>query len=140
AGQSGVETEPLALAWIAAAYLGLRDAAQARTAAETALVAAQHRGTRIAECIAHIGRARVMIRSDGMRARPVIEAELQQAMDLVKQTGAASNAPFIRVQLARLAGLSGDAAVWQRELRSARDGFVSMGAHARAQRLPVTGG
>jgi class 3 adenylate cyclase/tetratricopeptide (TPR) repeat protein len=138
-GRAAVDTEPLALAWMAAAYLGLRDAARAREAAEEALSVAQQRATRVAECIAHIGRARVMIRTDGVRARAAIEGELERAMELVEKTGAASNDPFIRVQRARLAALSGDAMTWQGELRRARDAFMAMGATARAVRLPVTG-
>jgi class 3 adenylate cyclase/tetratricopeptide (TPR) repeat protein len=137
-GQGSIETEGMALAWIAAAHLGLRDSAAARTAADAALGVARERRTRLVECIAQIGRARVYIRTDGVRGRATIEEALEQALALVEETGAASNAPFIRVQRARLAALQGDARGWHQELQTAQQLFLEMGATARAAALPVS--
>jgi hypothetical protein len=100
------------------------------------LVVARQRRTRLAECIAHIGLARVLLRSEGVRARAPIAAALTAASDLVEQTGATSNEPFIRVQKARLAGASADATGSDREMSRARALFEQMGARARAERLP----
>ena len=135
AGQAGVETEPLALAWLAAVHLGLGDATQAGAAAAEALAAAARRRTRTAECIAHIGHARVMLRTGAGRERAAIEHALGRALALVEETGARSNEPFIRVQLARLAALVGDREVHRRELRAAHRLFAALGAAARVEKL-----
>jgi len=135
AGGAYVEAEPLALAWLAAAHLGVNDTTRARVAAEEALAVAQRRRTRPAECIAYIGWARVLIRTDGVRSRAAIEAALERALALVEETGAKNNEPFIRVQRARLAALAGDGAGWRRELETAHRLFSTMGAVPRAERL-----
>ena len=135
AGGAYVEAEPLALAWLAAAHLGVNDTTRARAAAEEALAVAQRRRTRPAECIAYIGWARVLIRTDGVRSRAAIEASLERALAFVEETGAKNNEPFIRVQRARLAALAGDGAGWRRELETAHRLFRTMGAVPRAERL-----
>jgi hypothetical protein len=135
AGQAQVEVEALALAWLAAVHLGLGDASAARAAADDALASARRRRTRTAECIAHIGHARVMLRTDPVGQRAAIEAALARALALVEETGARANEPFIRVQRARLAGLLGDRALKRQELAAARDQFAALGARARADRL-----
>ena len=96
---------------------------------------AQRRRTRPAECIAYIGWARVLIRTDGVRSRAAIEASLERALAFVEETGAKNNEPFIRVQRARLAALAGDGAGWRRELETAHRLFRTMGAVPRAERL-----
>lgn len=135
-GLAAVETEPLALAWLAAAHLGTGNLERARDAATSALRVAHQRRTRLAECIAHIGLARVLLRSDGIGARDAIASELEAAAALIEETGATSNEPFIRVQKARLAWVVGDGATWQREMSAARALFTQMGASARAAKLP----
>src|SRR5438046_1029084 len=135
AGGAYVEAEPLALAWLAAAHLGVNDTTRARAAAEEALAVAQRRRTRPAECIAYIGWARVLIRTDGVRSRAAIEASLERALAFVEETGAKNNEPFIRVQRARLAALAGDGAGWRRELETAHRLFRPVGAVPRADRL-----
>ncbi len=135
AGQAGVETEALALAWLAAVHLGLGNAPEAGAAATEALAAAARRRTRTAECIAHIGYARVLLRLGWAGESDGVERALARALALVEETGAYANEPFIRVQRARLALLVGDRTTHQRELRAAHDQFAAMGATARVQKL-----
>ena len=135
AGQAGVETEALALAWLAGVHRGRGDLRRALEVADEGLAAAAHRRTRLAECIAHIARARVMLRLNVRGSHDDIGRALARALELVEETGARSNEPFVRVELARLAALTGDAAARQRELRAAHQGFTEMGAMPRAARL-----
>ena len=125
----------MALTWLAGAHLGRGDASRARACADEGLATAERRHTRTVECIAHIGRARVMLRTDAVAARAAIESGLGRALKLVEETGARSNEPFIRVQLARLAAAVGDEATHREELREAYRLFVEMGAGPRAERL-----
>jgi len=135
AGHAFVETEPLALTWLAAAHRGLGMNDQALVLAEEALAVAERRRTRLAECIALIGRARIMLRSDAPRRHAAIESALGRALALVEETGARSNEPFVRVELARLAAVTGDQVARQRELREAHRLFTEMGAGPRAARV-----
>jgi tetratricopeptide (TPR) repeat protein len=135
AGQAGVETEALALAWLAGVQRGLGDLRRALAVADEALAAAVQRRTRLAECIAHIARARVLLRLHALASRGEIAAGLARALELVDETGAQSNEPFVRVELARLAAAAGDEAARQQEFRSAHRLFTEMGAAPRAARV-----
>jgi len=135
AGQAGVETEALALAWLAGVQRGLGELRRALATADEALAAAVQRRTRLAECIAHIARARVLLRLDAAASGGEIRAGLARALALVEETGAQSNEPFVRVELARLAAAAGDDAARQQELRSAQRLFTEMGAVPRAARM-----
>jgi tetratricopeptide (TPR) repeat protein len=135
AGAAFAEAEPLALAWLAGAHLGAGDTDAALAAADEGLAVAQRRRTRVAECIAHIGRARVLLRTAGAGAGEAVQASLTRALALVDETGARSNEPFVRVQRARLAGLLGDQETWRRELTAAHQLFAGMGATPRASKL-----
>jgi class 3 adenylate cyclase/tetratricopeptide (TPR) repeat protein len=135
AGQAGVETEALALAWLAGVHRGRGDLRRALAVADEGLAAAVQRRTRLAECIANIARARVLLRLDAIGSHDQIERDLARALALVDQTGARSNEAFVRVELARLAFAAGDAAARQRELRAAHRLFTEMRAAPRAARL-----
>ncbi len=135
AGQASVETEPLALAWLAGVHRARGDLKVALAAAEAGLAAATQRRTRLAECIAHIARSRIMLRAFTPATHAAINTALGQALALVEETGARSNEPFVRVELARLAAMAGDEAARQRELRAAYEQFTAMGAGPRAARL-----
>jgi hypothetical protein len=76
-----------------------------------------------------------MLRTDASGLRAAIAAALGRALALIEETGARSNEPFVRVQLARLAGLTGDRVTWERELREAHRLFTEMGAVPRAEKL-----
>ena len=135
AGQAGVETEALALAWLAGVHRGSGDLQRALAAADEALAAAVQRRTRLAECIAHIARARVLLRLDAAASHDEIGRHLARALELVEQTGARSNEAFVRIELARHAAVAGDGVARQRELRAAHWLFTEMGAAPRAARL-----
>ncbi|HYM26556.1 MAG TPA: hypothetical protein VET66_00270 [Steroidobacteraceae bacterium] len=135
AGQAGVETEALALAWLAGVHRGRGDLQRALTAADEALAAAVQRRTRLVECTAHIARARVLLRLDAAASQEEIGHDLARALELIDETGARSNEPFVRVELARLAAATGDAVARQRELQTAHRLFTEMGAAPRATRL-----
>ena len=134
-GHAGVETEALALAWLAGVYRGVGDMQRALALADEALAVAAERNTRLAECIACIGRARVLLRIDPVRWRDDIEAALTRALQLVETTGAHSNEPFVYVELARLATAINDAASLQRQLHNAARLFSAIGAPARADQM-----
>lgn len=135
AGQAGVETEALALAWLAGVHRGRGDLGRALAVADEALAAAVQRRTQLTECIAHIARARVLLRVNATGSRLDIEGALARALQLVEETGARSNEPFVRLELARLAAATDDAAARQREMRAAHRLFTEMGALPRAARL-----
>ena len=135
AGHARVETEALALAWLAQAHLGSGKLALALETVTEALAVAQRRHTRLAECIASIGRARVLLRLGRSEDPPEIAADLSHALALAEDTGAKSNEPFIRVELARLAALTGDEAERVTQLRTAHRLFDAMGAAARVERV-----
>jgi class 3 adenylate cyclase/tetratricopeptide (TPR) repeat protein len=135
AGQAGVETEALALAWLAGVHRGLGNLQHALALADEALATAVQRCTRLAECIACIARARVLLRLDCHRWRTDLEAALTRALELVESTGARSNEPFVRLERARLAKATGDVAIMRRELGDAARQFIAIGAPGRAERL-----
>jgi tetratricopeptide (TPR) repeat protein len=127
------EAEVLAL--LAAAYLGAGDHAAARTAAERALVVARRQGTRLYECDAHLAIARVMLTAEGTCSEEAIRATLEDALALAKETEAKTYEPFVRVELAELARVTGDDAGRERELREAYRLFIEIGAPLRADAL-----
>ena len=64
-----------------------------------------------------------------------IDATLSEAAALVSATEAQAYAPFIHVERARLARLTGDEAGRVRELREAHRLFSAMGAPIRAEQV-----
>jgi len=135
AGRAGVEAEPLARAWLAAAHIGSGDLDLARHGMEEALEVARRRATRLAECVAYIGHARVLLRGDIQREREAIELDLSRALSLAERIGAHSNAPFVHLERGRLAAALGDAETRRNEFVTAHRLFSAMGAGARAERV-----
>jgi len=133
--RTGLHWEALMLAKLAEARLGSGDADRAAEAAEEAVRLARARSTKVTECRARLVLAQVLLQRDGARAREPIAAALDRALALVAESGARLYEPFIRVELAALARLSGDEAARQRELREAQRLFTEMGATARAERV-----
>jgi len=131
----GLVYEALMLVQLARAYLELGENRRARETVEEAIAVARRRGTRFQECVAHITRAHVLLRSEGAQASGEIEAALREAQALVEETGGRSQEPFIHEALAELAHLTGDQATCQRELREAHRLFTDMGATGHAERL-----
>jgi adenylate cyclase len=127
--------EPLHLAFIAEARLGVGDAEVARATADRAIRLAQERGTRGWEVRAQLAQARVLRALDGVTAKDAIEACLARAEALVAETGAGAQTPFLIEERARLAMDLGDARGSARLLREAQRAFEEMGAAGHAARL-----
>jgi len=127
--------EPVHLAFLAEARLGVGDAEGARATADQAIRLAQERGTRGWEVRAHLAQARVLRALDGVAAKAAIEACLVRAEALVAETGARAQTPFLIEERARLALDLGDARDGACLLREAQRAFAEMGAAGHAARL-----
>jgi hypothetical protein len=110
----------------------LGETAHARALAEetVAMTLRDHLG--IFEPLAQIVLARVVLCAEGIAGKTAIETALARAGSLVAETDARSYQPFIHVELAELARLSGDEAVRERELCEAHRLFIEIGAPIRA--------
>jgi adenylate cyclase len=133
--RTGREREVEFLAWLAEACLGVGDADRARTTVEEAVALAKERGVIFQECLAQTSLARVLLRTDGANAQGKIKAALERALELVEESGGKMEEPFIRVELAELARLTGDADARERELREAHHLFTDMGTPIRAAQV-----
>jgi tetratricopeptide (TPR) repeat protein len=120
------------LAAMAAAHLGLGDLERALTLAEEAIAACRRRGSRIWELHALLTRARALRETRGLQAAQNIETVLAEADAWLEMSGAKSYEPFLRVERAELARLTGDDALRERELREAHRLFTEIGAPIRA--------
>ncbi len=127
--------EPIALAYLAEAYLGAGDAARARTTVDAAVAAARRRGTKGYEARARLAQARVILRSEGAPARQRLEAIFAMVDDLIAETGARSLEPYLRMDRAELDRLPGYRPGWERELRAARAQLADMGGTAILAKL-----
>jgi tetratricopeptide (TPR) repeat protein len=97
----GLEAEPMSVAFLARAYLGLGDARAALAAAEKAIVLACERGTKGWELYARHHRARALLAAEGGRAAAA--EELERALALVAITGAQAFEPRLRRDLEAIA-------------------------------------
>ena len=134
-GRGAREAEAECLAFLADAYLGLGDLERARATADEAVAMAIDRGVKYQECQAQYALARVLLQTQGTEAREQIQAILDRGFALVKETGAAIMEPFLRMELAELARVTGDTDTRDRELREAQCLFTEMGAPIRAQQV-----
>ena len=123
------------LAVIAAAHLGLGDREKALAIAEEAIAVSRRLGTRFWEFSALLTRIRALRETLGLQATGQIEAALAEAASWLEMSGAKSYAPFLRVERAELARLTGDEAARERELREAHRLFVEVGAPLRAEQV-----
>ncbi len=87
------------------------------------------------EASAQLALAEARLAADGDVARPEIEAALQRASELTRQTGARLFTPQVHEQRAALAVLAGDGAEAERELREAHRLYSEMGATGHAERV-----
>ena len=133
--RTGLQFEADVLTNLGEAHLGLGDKSRARTMVGEAVAVARLRGTKYFECLAHLARARVLVRTEGAAASADIQTDLREAQALVEETGARSQEPFIHEERANLARLTGDDATYQRELREAHRLFTEMDATGHAERL-----
>jgi class 3 adenylate cyclase/tetratricopeptide (TPR) repeat protein len=123
--------ESRALAAIAAAHLGLDDPAKALAIAEEAIALSRRLGTRW-EFSALLTRTRALRESQGVQAKSEMEVALAEAAAWLQMSGAKSYEPFLHLERAELARLTGDEAKRERELREAHRLFTEIGAPIRA--------
>jgi tetratricopeptide (TPR) repeat protein len=117
---------------MAAVHLGLGDPAKALTFAEEAIAVCRRLGARLLEFSAQLTRIRALREIHGVQATKEIEAALAEAEAWLEMSGAKSYEPFLHVERAELALLTGDEATRQRELREAHRLFTEIGAPIRA--------
>jgi hypothetical protein len=120
------------LAAFAAAHLGLGDCAEALALVEEGIAVCRQRGSRLWEFSALLTRIRALRETQGAQATREIEAALAEADAWLEMSGAKSYEPFLHVERAELARLSGDEATHQRELREAHRLFLEIGAPIHA--------
>jgi tetratricopeptide (TPR) repeat protein len=123
------------LAVMAAAHLGLGNRTRALTLAEEATAVSRRRGTRLGEFSALLTRIRALREIHGVQATREIETALAEADAWLEMSGAKSYEPFLHVERAELARLTGDEATRQRDLREAHRLFLEIGAPIRAEQL-----
>jgi hypothetical protein len=87
------------------------------------------------EFSAQLIRMRALREIQGVQAASEIEAALAEADAWLEMSGAKSYAPFLHVERAELARLTGDEATRQRELREAHRLFLEIGAPIRAEQV-----
>ena len=120
---------------MAAANLGLGDCAKALALAEEAIGFTRRLGSRLWEFSALLARIRALREIQGVQATKEIEAALAEADAWLEMSGAKSYGPFLNVERAKLAGLTGDEATRERELREAHRLFLEIGAPIRAAEM-----
>src|SRR5262249_37267992 len=120
------------LAVMAAVHLSLGDRAKALTRAQEAVAVCRRRGLRLWEFPALLTRIRALRETRGLEATRDIEAAFAEADAWLEMSGATSFKPFVYVERAELARLTGDEAARQRELHEAHRLFLEIGAPIRA--------
>jgi len=113
-------------------HLGLGDRAKALAIAEEAIAVSRRLGTRAWEFWALLTRIRALHAIHRGQMTSEIEATLAEAEAWLKMSGAKSYEPFLYVERAELARLTGDEAARERELREAHRLFTEIGAPIRA--------
>jgi ATP/maltotriose-dependent transcriptional regulator MalT len=126
--RTGVQFEPWTLATLAEAYLARGEGRRARATAEQAVALAHGNRIKVFEPITLLSLARVLLASEGARARADVKAALSRALALAKEMEARSEEPLVHVELAELARLTGDDSGRERELREAHRLFAEIGA------------
>jgi class 3 adenylate cyclase/tetratricopeptide (TPR) repeat protein len=138
--RTGEEAGVLTLAHLAEAHLGLGDSARARELAERSVSEACRHRVLASECFSRLVHARALLSAGGPAEKAAAATALERALALVEATGARCYEPFIRVERARLARLSGDESAGEQEMSLARRLFTEIGAGAQAEtltRLPL---
>jgi hypothetical protein len=120
------------LGTMATAHLGLGDHAKALALAEESIAVGRRLGYRLGEFSALLTRIRALREFHGLEATREIDVTFAEADAWLEMSGAKSYAPFLRVERAELARLTGDEATRERELREAHRLFTEIGAPIRA--------
>ena len=102
--KAGLEAEPRILADLANAYRLEGQFASAVSTATEAITIATARHARVAQCFAHIVRAEALFASPSVGENIEVVQELNQAEELVKETGVVIFAPLIQIARAKLVG------------------------------------
>ncbi len=108
---------------------------RARATAEEAVRVGVERGTPVFEADAQLALAEALRALHGTDAGPEIEPAPQRCWELIERTGARLYEPHVHEQRVALAGLSGDAAGRERELRDAHRLYTEMGAVGHVERV-----
>lgn len=132
AGHAGHQFEGAHLAQLANAHLGCKETDAAIAVAREAIASATRGGLRIWELRAQIALTRALRRSGAIDDA---HAAANRAKLLVARTGAQCHAPFLNLELAKLASVRGDQAGAESSLRQALQGFQQMGATIYAEQL-----
>ena len=103
------------------------------TRVRAGLAMARSRRALFVELIAVRALVRALLEAHGVAARAEVEQLLVRAAELVDMTGAASWAPLVDVEHARLARLAGDEDAARHAFARARSGFAAIGADALAR-------
>jgi hypothetical protein len=127
--------EAALLTAMASARLCLGDRKRGLALAEESIAASRRLGTRIWDFSALLTRIRALRETEGLEAMREIEAILAEAEAWLEMTGAKSYEPFLHVERAELARLTGDEAARERELREAHRLFIEIGAPIRAAEI-----
>jgi tetratricopeptide (TPR) repeat protein len=130
--RAGLVLDGLTLTGLARAYFGLEEAERALATAEQALRVCEQARTQAWECGALLALARIRRATGGLSGQSEIDTLLQRTALLIQDTGAKSYEPFLHIERAELARLTGDEAARQRELGEAHRLFVEIGAPIRA--------
>jgi hypothetical protein len=105
------------------------------TLADEAIAVCRRLGTRLWEFSAQLTRIRSLRETLSLHATREIEATLGEAAAWLEMSGAKSYEPFLHVERAELARLTGDDAARERELREAHRLFLEIGAPIRAEQV-----
>ena len=132
--RAGLRWEPYLLTHLADAHLAIGHP-DPRASAEAALDLARRRKLKLAEGLANVTRARILIRTQVLPASAEIERSLARATELVDETGAECQRPRIHEERAELAQRIGDEPSRSRHLREAHRLYVGMGATGHVDRL-----
>jgi class 3 adenylate cyclase/tetratricopeptide (TPR) repeat protein len=128
---TALEMEPAAGVFLAEAYAYSGDPERALRTAEEAVAGARRRSAVVLP-YARLALARVLLRTKGLSSRGAIEAALEEASRLARETEFKMLEPFVRIEHSELARLCGDLPARERELREAHRLFTEIGAPIRA--------
>jgi tetratricopeptide (TPR) repeat protein len=124
-----------ALRFLAETSLGRGESRAALELADEALTEARQSGGRLFEMDALLTKARALLRSEGAARANEAQRSLAEVRQLIAETGGHCRDPVVHEIAAEIAGLLGDDAARNRELREAHRRLLDMGAFEHARRL-----
>jgi hypothetical protein len=127
--------EGYVLAAMAQAHLALGDCSKALALVEEATLVSRGLGTGFCDFAVLQSRVSTLREARGAPAAREIEAALAEAEAWIERSGAKSYEPFLQLERAELARLTGDEVSREHALREAHRLFVEIGAPARAEQV-----